>query len=207
MYPELAPTLGYLRDQQGETVMVVHALVDPDASCGAMTESTVRALERLAESLHTRDLPVKVSLEINRHHGVEAPGTTYDSLLEIAQRLGSRGIGFCWDMGHTHSSVLQGRLPAVPPPEFLRRVIHTHVHGLSADGDTHWPLTESNSHIASGVSQLKALGYGGTYNLELYPMRWGAEHTVRDGILGSVLCLREILDGMQEATGTDSGPG
>jgi len=207
VYPELLPTLGYLRDQQGETMMVVHALVDPDTSCDAMTKSTVRALERLAESIRQRSFPVRVSLEINRYHGVEAPGTTYDSLLGIARRLGDPDIGFCWDMGHTRSSVLQNRLPAVPPPEFLRKVIHTHLHGLSPDGDTHWPLTESSSHIASGVGQLRPFGYAGTYNLELYPMRWGSEHAVREGILGSVLCLREILDKAQEAAGTDSDRG
>jgi len=207
VYPELVPTLGYLGDQQGETMMVVHALVDPDASCGAMTESTVRALTRLAESIARRSVPVRVSLEINRHHGIDAPGTTYESLLDIAQRLGSTEIGFCWDMGHTRSSVLQDRLPAVPPADFARKVIHTHVHGLSREGDTHWPLTESSSHVASGVSQLRRFGYGGTYNLELYPMRWGSEHAVREGILGSVHCLRKILDGPQEDTDADGDPG
>jgi len=196
-YPQLLPTINFLEDQQEETVMVVHAHADPHASYGAMVESTARALERLAESIHRCDLPVRVSLEINRYHGGQTPGATYDGLLEIAQHLECSEVGFCWDMGHTRSSVLQNRLPATPPPEFVKRVIHTHVHGLSPDGDTHRPLIESSLHVASGISQLRSFAYGGTYNLELFPRRWGAEKTVRGEVLGSILCLREILNRQQ----------
>ena len=194
VYKQLLPTLNYIRDQQENTVMVVHALADPAASYHSMVEFTTRSLKRLAESIQTCSLPVRIGLEINRYHGLETPGITDDGLLEIAQHMGSSDIGFCWDMGHTASSVLQKKLSEARSPEFLSKVIHTHLHGLSRDGDTHRPLTESSSHIASGVSQLTALGYGGTYNLEFYPMRWGSEHTVRDEILGSIRCLQEILN-------------
>jgi len=193
VYPSLLSTIDFLKSLQEETVMVVHAHADPRASNATLVESTARVLGRIAESIHTCDLPVRVGLEINRYHGVETPGTTYEGLLDIVQHVGCSEVGFCWDMGHTRSSVLQHRLPPAPPPEFLRKVIHTHVHGLSLDGDTHRPLTESNSHIAFGISQLRPYGYSGPYNLELYPMRWGAEETVRDEVLGSIHCLRKIL--------------
>lgn len=199
VYQQLLPTIDYLKDQQEETVMVVHALADPGASKSNLAKSTTRTLERLAESIHTYNLPVRVALEINRYHGVEIPDTTYDGLLEITQYLSCSEVGFCWDMGHTRSNVLQHRLPPVPPPEFLRKVIHTHVHGLSPDGDTHWPLTKDSSNVESGVIQLKSFGYRSICNLELYPMRWGAEKTVRDEILGSILCLRKILSRMEKA--------
>jgi sugar phosphate isomerase/epimerase len=194
VYPPLLPTIDFLKDYQEDTIMVVHAHADPHADHATLAESTARALQRIAESIHTGKIPVRVALEINRYHGADTPGTTYDGLLEMAQHAGYSEVGFCWDMGHTHSSVLQHKLPPAPPPEFVKEVIHTHIHGLSSDGtDTHRPLIESNSHIASGVDQLKSCGYSGIYNLELYPMRWGTQNRTRDGVLGSICCLRDIL--------------
>lgn len=192
-HSKLLSVADLLEKQQAEVIMVVHALARPGASYRSMVDATTRALERLTEDIHTHDLPVTISLEIERHHGVESPGTTYDGLLEIAQRLGSSAIGFCWDMGHTCSSVLQKRLPTEPPPEFAARVTHTHVHNISPEGDTHWPLTESCPHLTSGINRLEACGYRGIYNLELYPTRWPAQQDAKEGILHSVLCLSKLV--------------
>lgn len=193
-HPQLCATTSYLRDQQEETVVVVHALTNAQAGHHTFVESTLRALERLAEDIHAHDLPVRVGLEISRYHGLHSPGTTYEGLLDIAQTLDDSEIGFCWDVGHTHSSFLQDRLPEAPPSKFVERTIHTHLHGLAPDGDTHRPLIGSSSHIESAISQLRSFGYNGTYNLELYPTRWGVGSDVRDGILDSILCLQGILD-------------
>jgi sugar phosphate isomerase/epimerase len=196
LYPPLLPTVDWLKERQGEVVMVVHSLVDAESDYTAVLESTGCALQRLAEGVRASELPIRVALEINRFHGHESPGTTYDGILEIARRVrGVPGLGFCWDIGHTRSSELQGRLAASPPDEFVEKVIHTHVHGLSTDADTHWPVTESSSHIAAGVRRLRSVGYDGTYNLELYPTRWEpGPDAARRGILDSVRCLREILN-------------
>jgi sugar phosphate isomerase/epimerase len=182
-----------LGDRQEETVVVVHALARPGASYGTMLQETTRALARLVEDIRTHDLPVTIGLEITRYHGAESPGTHYDGLLEIAGCLRNARVGFCWDLGHTCSSVLQRKLPPAPPPEFIANVVHTHVHHLSPEGDTHWPLTDSCPHLASGISRLAACGYAGIYNLELYPTRWAPQQDAREGILRSVLCLRKIL--------------
>jgi len=192
-HPQFLSALNSLNNRQKETLVVVHALADPGASYRTMVEETTRALARLVEDIRIHDLPVTIALEINRYHGVESPGTTYDGLLEIAGHPGNARIGFCWDMGHTCSSVLQRKLPPAPPPEFIAKVVHTHVHDLSPEGDTHWPLTESCPHLASGISRLEASGYTGIYNLELYPTRWGAQQDVKDSMLRSVLRLRTIL--------------
>lgn len=204
-YPTHGPVLDFLKEHGEATVMVVHAHSDGSASAEVLGESTARTLEQLAESIRSGDMSLRVALEISRYHqGIHDPSTTYEGLLDMTKGLEGSEVGFCWDIGHTQSSVLQNKLPAEPPPEFVKKVIHAHVHGLGPDGNTHWPLTESSSHIASGVSQLRSFGYGGTYVLELYPMRWETENAVRDGILDSILCLREILNRTQEDIGTDS---
>lgn len=192
-YPQLLPLMDYLNEQQVETLMVVHAIETPGVRYQVLLKSTISALQQLSGDIHARDLPIKIALEINRYHGVDSPSTTYVGLLAIAQHLNSTEMGFCWDMGHTQSSIQQHRLAATPPPAFVREVIHTHIHGLSPDGDTHRPLTESYAHIVSGINELRAFGYKGLYNMELYPLRWGSKKTIRSEILGSILRLREIL--------------
>ena len=194
VHTQLLSSADLMKERREDTVMVVHALAIPGASHRTMVEATVAASERLAEDIRTCDLPITTSLEISRYHGVEFPGTTYDALLEIARHLRNSGSGSCWDMGHTRSSVQQGRLPSDPPTEFIKRVNHTHVHGVSSRGDTHRPLTEPSPHIVSWINQLKSFGYDGTYNLELYPSRWGAKDTVRSKVLSSVRYLRKIVE-------------
>ena len=188
---QLLSAVASLEDRQEEMVVVVHALANPTETHRTMVEATARALGRLAEDIRTHDLPVRIALEINRYHGAESPGVTYDGVLEITRHLGDAKVGFCWDMGHTESSVLQKRLPPEPPPEFLARVIHTHVHNVSPDGDTHWPLTGECPHVRSGISSLEDCGYTGIYNLELYPTRWMPPHDTKGGILRSILHLRQ----------------
>jgi len=192
--PQLLSAVGSFENRQDDIVVTVHALGGHEADYLTMVKGTTRALERLADDIRTRDIPVRICLEINRYHGFESPGATYDGLLEIARTLDGATVGFCWDMGHTSSSVLQKRLASRPPDEFIARVLHTHLHDISPEGDTHWPLTEDCPHLASGIRHLENCGYTGAYNLELYPTRWSAQRDVKDGILRSILCLRKIRD-------------
>jgi len=192
--PQLLSAVGSFENRQEDIVVTVHALGGHEADYLSMVKGTARALERLADDIRTHDIPARICLEINRYHGFESPGATYDGLLEIARTLDGATVGFCWDMGHTSSSVLQKRLPSRPPDEFIARVRHTHVHDISPEGDTHWPLTEDCPHLASAIKHLEDCGYTGTYNLELYPTRWSARRDVKDGVLRSILRLCEIRD-------------
>jgi sugar phosphate isomerase/epimerase len=202
IYPMLLPAIDFLKNQQEEIVMTLHGHAAPCASNAALIESTTRTLKGLIESVGICNYTVKLAVEINRFHRnrIKTYDTTYEGILKVTQHLTDSEIGFCWDMGHTQSSFLQNMLPATPPFEFVRKVIHTHVHGLSPRGTTHWPLTKSTAHIASGVRQLKSCGYNGIYNLELYPMRWDAENIVRDEILTSIHCLQKIPNSIETKT-------
>ena len=196
-FPELAapplPDTGAFLNALGiSPVMVVHAYNIPGASYEDLMASSVHSLRALIENLKQHALPVRVALEINRYHGVSTPGVTYDGLLEIGQHFTAADLGFCWDMGHTQSSFLQQELPETPPAEFVARVIHTHIHDLSPDGDTHWALREVCPHLMAGIGRLEACGYTGIFNLELYPDRWQPEENVPDAIFRSIERLREI---------------
>ena len=190
--PPLPESIRFLQSRDARPIMVVHAHADSHATPNALARSSIQGLEALIGGFHRHDIPIRVALEINRYHGVDGPGVTYGGLLDIVEPFADDDVGLCWDMGHTQSSVLQERLPPVPPPEFVARVIHSHVHDLSADGDTHWPLAEDCSHLRSGIDLLEAKGYTGIFNLELYPRRWPTTYVVKDEINRSVVRLRRM---------------
>ncbi len=188
------PALEFLKACPAGTMMVVHAHADAHVCPEAVIASTSRSLREMME-LHTRlGVAIHMALEINRYHGTPGPGVTYEGLLAVARQVGGGDWGFCWDMGHTQSSLLQGRLPSEPPPAFLERVIHVHVHDVSPEGDTHWPLAEGGDYLERNIRRLETRGYGGLYNLELYPTRWEERHVVPAALFDSVARLRRIGD-------------
>jgi sugar phosphate isomerase/epimerase len=138
-------------------------------------------------------MPVRVALEIMRYHSdICDPCITYPGLLDIARDVDSTKVGFCWDIGHALSSVAQDRLELDPPSEFLRRVIHVHVHDVAPDGDTHWPLTD-NPLLVHIIRKLVTAGYRGVYNLELSPPRWPPGTDVRAKALESIQRLQDDI--------------
>lgn len=173
--------------RQHQTVVVVHVLEAPGASRNDSVKITVQSLDRMATAIGTSGSDAVIAIEINRYRGAVTPGVTYEGLLRIVTRLRQARIGFCWDLGHTAFSVQQGKLPPNPPRDFIDRVIHTHLHGLSSQGETHWPIKKLTPHLTNGLRHLQRVGYRGVYNLELYPTRWKSTPTdVRHDILNSI---------------------
>lgn len=194
-YPNHFPLLERLHRSQGETMIVLHGhsrKAPGDAT--ALADSTMRVLERLTRIIRNQKPPVRVALENMRYHSdICDPCTTYRELLNIADGIGISDIGFCWDIGHTLSSVARHRLELDPPPEFLQRVIHSHVHDMAPGGDTHWPLTD-NPLLARSIRRLADTGYPGVYTLELSPTRWPSGTAARAKALESIQRLRNILE-------------
>ena len=190
--PPLPDLRAFMTARSARPVMVVHAYATPDTRYEDLVAISVQSLQALIENLKRHDLPVRVALEINRYIGVTTPGVTYEGLLEIGKHFTDADLGFCWDMGHTQASILRQKLPEAPPPEFVARVIHTHIHDLSPEGKTHWALRDSCPHLEAGVACLETHGYAGIYNLELYPNRWKPKENVKSALLRSVKRLQAI---------------
>ncbi len=197
-------TIAFLKELGASPIMVVHAFQTAGVKPEALVKSSVQSLRALVVSFRRDSLPIRVAVEINRYHGTDGPGVTYDGLIQIGKQCSDDEVGFCWDMGHTQSSVFQGKLPSAPPSDFVSRVIHVHVHDLSPEGDTHWPLAANCPHLEAGIRRLNVSGYTGIFNLELYPSRWGDAERAKDAILRSVLRLgiicHETTKGLKRRT-------
>jgi sugar phosphate isomerase/epimerase len=154
---------------------------------------TLQALHGLADQAGRQGLPIEFALELMRAKAAHRTAVTYEEVLSIVQTLDHPRVGICWDMGHGYANIRRGLMALAAPESFARRVIHTHIHGLSPKGRTHWFLNGANLPLALFVSTLVRSGYGGVYNLELSPERFAGIGDLAELVTKSVLVLRRNL--------------
>lgn len=159
----------------GDVAFTVHAHEFSEARARKEAiEMSLRDLLWFSEDLNTQESPLAVALEVCRIKESGPVGTTYDEVFSLAQKTGfSENLGICWDLGHTQANYRLNKDVAYPNEEFAKRVIHTHIHDIGPDGRTHGPTIFSEGYLADGIELLKSVGYNRSYNLELYPPRWG----------------------------------
>ena len=164
-------------------------------------EKTVSLLRRLSEYAAGRYPRARLALENNRSKkGDNIDLVECAGVLSTVQEAGMDNIGTCWDFGHfrwdylTHPALLPD---AMPPREFARRAIHTHIHSVYAD-TTHFPLTMGDLPLDDYVRLLAGSGYAGVYNLEPEPERWDAAIDAAHEIVRSVELLREAIRKTEE---------
>ena len=151
----------------------------------------VKMLSSIADYIEKHNLPVTVALENNRLMPDKTEGDSVAYVLDVVKKVNRAGIGICWDMGHYMYwwKKNHGNEPVCLPDEaFLKRVIHTHIHGLSAL-KTHFPL---DSHALPLKEFLDGLcfEYFGLYNLELEYNRFKDIRPLIPSLIGSVKELK-----------------
>ena len=152
----------------------------------------VKMLNTLADYIEKNNLPVVIALENNRRMPDGSEGDSVKLVLDAVKQVDRKEVGVCWDMGH-YAYWLTKNYPEepafLPDDEFLKRVIHTHIHAISGF-TTHFPL---DSHKLPLKLFLEGLSfyYSGVYNIELEYPRYMAEREFLPSIVGSVRELRK----------------
>ena len=136
-------------------------------------QQTVVGLRTLRSKLQDRKTSFIPAFEICRDKGFGGVGNSFDSVYKIAAEAGFENSGICWDVGHSLSNHLYQGHVLMPPPEFIGKVVHTHIHSVGTNKRTHSYFAAGDSYITECVHLLEVAGYKGIYNLELYPGRWG----------------------------------
>jgi len=201
VYPSLRFIFRHFHRYQPGLMMTLHAFEAKEGSREALHRHTVGLLREWAEMLQAESLPVRLALENNRHKASKAdPGDSTEGVLRMVDEVGSPYVGICWDMGHSYANLINSRglrlppeepLAGLPPPAFLSRVYHTHIHGLGLSG-THNALTAMNSlPLETYVHALKQVHYRGVYNLELTLDKFDDNRTLREHVAASVQRLKE----------------
>lgn len=192
----LAVALAALDGHQAQTTVVVHALANGPDQCDQdeLARRTVTNLQAMQQ--HFIDTGHEVCLVLENTRAQEGrcdPGMRFEGVVDMIRHTNTPGLGICWDFGHGLASHRIDLDSAEPPPNFLQRVRHTHIHDLGPSGRTHWPLTEGRLPLHRFVSLLQKAGYCGIWNLEIEPERFLDEPAVADRVLDSIQILAHAV--------------
>jgi sugar phosphate isomerase/epimerase len=192
-FPWLKGVLKVYNERQ--IIIVVHPIEGHNKTQDEYRRLTVWKIKKITDTLERAHLNVQLALEINQFKaGKNSPGFTCAGILEIVTAVNSDQLGICFDFGHTWSNIRRGFLSKTIPDEFLNCVIHTHIHDLSSEGQTHWPLTSGNVPVEEYVKLLAARQFNGVLNLELNYDRFKASINAKQAISASLKKLGEIVN-------------
>ena len=128
----------------------------------------VAMLTKLSDHCIKNNYPVVIALENNRKLPDKTEGNSAALVLDIVKKVARENVGICFDFGH-YMYYLKKNEPdrenIVPDTEFLRKVVHTHIHALN-DMTTHFPLGLYDLPLKQIVDELD-FEYTGIYNIEL----------------------------------------
>lgn len=181
MFEPLSDLLAHMR--QRELVIVQHPVVGDNAAM----------LNSLADYAESHQYPVRIALENNRKMPDGSNGDSVALVLDAVSRVNRPNVGICFDMGHFAWYVhnFTDTPDALPPRDFLKRAIHTHIHAYT-EGATHFPIDEWKKPLSSYVGALDHK-YLGVYNIELTPKRFSHLMDATEGYLCSVDTLKANL--------------
>jgi len=186
------PALSALKADQ-ECIVTIHSYAGFENDNGKYIHDTVNALSQLLDNTKEN---VVFALEINRAKSLYFdPSVSYEGVINIINLVNSERVGACWDFGHAASNGLNNLINPLPSDEFLSKVIHTHIHDLSPDYITHFPLTYARLPLASFTDLLLKSGYAACFNLEFSLERWEEPHMQkRNNIVKSIEILSTTLN-------------
>jgi sugar phosphate isomerase/epimerase len=124
---------------------------------------TVEQAKWLLEScpeiyLGIENLPVPRNPDALRKFGEDR-----ESVLEALRLVDHPRCGITWDMGHcVRDKVLEN-----PTAEWVREVIHVHVHDVDDSRQDHWPFILGSTPYERWISYLLENGFTGTITAEL----------------------------------------
>lgn len=190
-YPWIGQVISVIENHQDRLMMNMHTLSSDSMDIPSLIGKTIKNLQRLLEMTEHSPLAVSLAVEINREKGKTDPSTKYENLIEICRKVDHPALGIGWDLGHTYSNVLRGLIPKDPPQEFVERVIHTHIHDLGRNNQTHWPLSMGTLPLDFYMEQLKSVSYDGYHTLEIYPERFINVVPAREKMLKSIDILHQ----------------
>ena len=123
--------------------------------------------------------------------GVTKFGERREDVLALVTEIDHPRLGICWDTGHD----IRHGVSEDPPTEWLKRVVHVHVHDLDGSGEDHFPLVFGTVPNQHWIQLLMDAGMDGTITLELkggHLVGWGLER-VKDARVNSIKTIDEVL--------------
>ncbi len=149
-----------LAEHQDQIALVLHGAADSAASPEENDDSTVGLLDWLATKFELSSLPVNAALELgaSKKGRETASARSRASVLEIVRRVAAERVGICWDVAHDcENANIEPDWEVVPSAEFLRQVVHVHLHDLDDHEMAHYPLLIGRVPFERQLAALQAV--------------------------------------------------
>jgi sugar phosphate isomerase/epimerase len=172
---------------------VIHPLNSRIQRRSKTLAQTVDYLRQILNSMAA--IPARFALEILRNRAESGKihvGDSYQDILNILSNFDHENLGICWDFGHSNAMYQRGLQDQFPPPEFLKKVIHCHVHDC-LDQKTHLPLGKGEVPIEKNIHLLLQNKFEGILNLEVAPHRMDDPSRFLDYVQQSVQIIRNYI--------------
>lgn len=195
IYPWLPPLLAEMDKYQDHLLLNLHALAAAEGDIEQLRSDSIKNLRIITNMITTEKHALRIALELNRSKGTIDPCTTFEGVLHICRQVDSPVLGISWDFGHGFSNYQNNLISRIPPGDFLDRTIHTHIHDISPDGKTHWPLTSAIVPLDEYLNLLADHGYRGIFMLEMMPDRFSILGNIKEQILKSIEILSKSIAG------------
>lgn len=115
-----------------------------------------------------QDHPVRLALEVALYDpALYRIGQFGGELLDIVREVSHPALGLGFDMGHCAMFERQRGMPYDLSDEFVRRVIHAHLHDVNPQGEDHGPLVYGNVDYPGYLRWLARRRFSGVVILEL----------------------------------------
>lgn len=164
-----------------------------------LRRSTVDFLKWAAEMVE--DYPVRLALEVALYHpGKYRVGQFGGEILDIVKEVSHPALGLGLDMGHCAMFERRRGMPYDLSDEFMRRVVHAHLHDMNSEGEDHGPLIYGNVDYPGYLHWLARKHYRGAVILEL-----DYDHAATAGPVEEM--IRVSAQRAREAWGAGQGAG
>ena len=176
----------------------IHPLHDVGKTRALIYRNNIHYLEEFIEKLS--DLPITLVLENLRNREDNERlhvGDTYEEILSILNEVNNNKLGICWDFGHACAMEELGQERPVPPMDFIRRVVHCHVHDCSQQ-ITHLPPGTGRVPWEDYLRLLFENGFSGTFNMEVVPYKMKNPADFLPAIEESAALLKSIIQKAKE---------
>lgn len=172
---EYGPVLDLVTEvarDQGRSSLVIHGSEQPDWTSEQNILVTQGLMDWLVDRLAADAPGAVVALELGawKPSRPTASARSRSSALAVVDAIDSPQVGICWDIAHDHENgLIDPDWQPLPPDDFLRRVVHVHLHDLDEHGASHFPLTLGRVEFTDQIAALQRLNARAPITLEI---RW-----------------------------------
>jgi len=145
------------------TEMVLHGSHGPNADMDVLLADTVEITRWILDYCPKIYVGIENLPTPRNPNELVKFGENRESVLEAVNLVSHPRCGITWDMGHC----VRNKILELPSAEWMRKVVHVHLHDVDEHRQDHWPLILGSTPYQAWIPALIMQGFDGTITAEL----------------------------------------